>query len=108
MPELQLTDVGVVGLAIYGIIMISLKVVDVIKDKFNTSAPANDVAQPDKLSVLLENNNKAITELTHFLRTQSEVDKEKDKQVVRQMDTIENKVDKIHDLLTQHCLETRH
>ena len=108
MPELQLTDVGVVGLAIYGIIMISLKVVDVIKDKFNASAPANDDAQPDKLSVLLENNNKAITELTHFLRTQSEVDKEKDKQVVKQMDTIESKVDKIHDLLTQHCLDSRH
>lgn len=108
MPELQLTDVGVVGLAIYGIITISLKIIDVIKDKFTTQVAANDDAHPDKLSVLLENNNKAITELTHFLRTQSEVDKEKDKQVVRQMDTIETKVDKIHDLLTQHCLETRH
>lgn len=107
-PELQFTEIGVVGLAIYGIVMISGKVIDLLKVKTEKPEEKTSKAHPDKLSVLLENNNKAITELTHFLRTQSEVNTERDRQVEKHMDSIEQKVDKIRDILTQHCLDSNH
>lgn len=106
MPDLNLADMGVIGLAVYGIIIISMKLVDVIKTKNNTDSSAE--APQDKLEVLLENNNLAITELTHFLRTQSEVDKEKDRHVEKQLDVIVVKVDKLAETLNKHCLDTKH
>lgn len=104
MPEINLADMGVIGLAVYGIIVISMKLVDVIKNK---SSDTQEVKQ-DKLEVLLENNNVAITELTHFLRTQSEVDKEKDRHVEKQLDLIVDKVDRLTDLLNQHCIDSKY
>lgn len=106
MPEINLADMGVIGLAVYGIIVISMKLVDVIKTK-NSSDKTPDAPQ-DKLEVLLENNNLAITELTHFLRTQSEVDKEKNRHVEKQLDSIVDKVDRLADTLNQHCIDTKH
>lgn len=106
MPEINLADMGVIGLAVYGIIVISMKLVDVIKTK-NSSDKTPDAPQ-DKLEVLLENNNLAITELTHFLRTQSEVDKEKGRHIEKQLDLIVDKVDRLADTLTQHCIDTKH
>lgn len=104
MPEINLADMGVIGLAVYGIIVISMKLVDVIKNK---SSDTQEVKQ-DKLEVLLENNNVAITELTHFLRTQSEVDKEKNRHVEKQLDIIVDKVDRLTDLLNQHCIDSKY
>lgn len=104
MPEINLADMGVIGLAVYGIIVISMKLVDVIKNK---SSDTQEVKQ-DKLEVLLENNNVAITELTHFLRTQSEVDKEKNRHVEKQLDLIVDKVDRLTDLLNQHCIDSKY
>ena len=106
MPEINLADMGVIGLAVYGIIVISMKLVDVIKAK--TSSDKTSSTKQDKLEVLLENNNLAITELTHFLRTQSEVDKEKDRHVEKQLDIIVDKVDRLSDLLNQHCVDKTH
>lgn len=106
MPEINLADMGVIGLAVYGIIVISMKLVDVIKTK--TSSDKTSSTKQDKLEVLLENNNLAITELTHFLRTQSEVDKEKDRHVEKQLDIIVDKVDRLSDLLNQHCVDKTH
>jgi hypothetical protein len=50
----------------------------------------------------IENNTTAIVELTNFLRTQAEVDKEKDKQYGKQMDNIEGKIDKLMDMTAEH------
>lgn len=107
MPEINLIDAGVVGLAVYGIIVVSIKVVDVLKDKFTTS-PGKPNESQDELSVLLANNNLAITELTHFLRTQSAVDTEKGRLVEKQLDLIVAKVDKLSGQIAQHCIDTNH
>lgn len=107
MPEMNLADMGVIGLAVYGVIIISIKVIEVLRYKFTNSPPVHDAAQ-DRLVMLVENNNVVITELTHFLRTESEVDKEKDRHVEKQLDTIVSKVDRLSGLISQHCIDTKH
>lgn len=107
MPDINLADMGVIGLAVYGVVIIAIKVVEVFKERFSTAIVPSEMPQ-DKLVVLLENNNLAITELTHFLRTQTEVDKEKDRHVEKQLDLIVDKVDRLSDLLNQHCIDSKH
>jgi hypothetical protein len=110
MPDIQWADYGLAGLAIALVVLLIIKLPDILtaskRSRGEDSKPSQSSLQATvDLRELLENNTKALNELTQFLKTQSEVNLEKEKQSNKQLDMIEAKLDKLLDLQTTHMVK---
>lgn len=106
MPEVNWGNYGVAGLAMAVLVITIFKLPDIVMAfKSNKGGEDKDKAKQqsdNEFKALLENNTMAIVELTQFLKTQAEVDKEKEKQSNKVLDSIEAKVNKLIELQTEH------
>jgi hypothetical protein len=102
MPQFNMGDYGVVGAVLFIILALIWKAPDIIgaikgEGKVQMSVETNDegAIQRDETRELLQNLTDAISKLTTFLETESAVNTEKEKATVKQLNTIELKIDKI-------------
>jgi hypothetical protein len=107
MPNINWADYGFAGVTLAIIVVIIFKLPDIIiSAKGKNTEDKNDkpkISQDNKeFKALLENNTMAIVELTQFLKTQSEVDKEKEKQSIKILDSIDSKLNRLLELQTEH------
>jgi hypothetical protein len=114
MPNINWGNYGLAGVTLAVIVIIIFKLPDIIlaaknkgneeketKVQFQPQAPI--VSQDNKeFKALLENNTMAIIELTQFLKTQAEVDKEKEKQSIKLLDSMDSKINRLLELQTEH------
>jgi hypothetical protein len=112
MPEVNWGDYGLAGIALIVVVMIIFKLPEIIsaaKTKSGDDKPREakeGIPQDNKeFKALLENNTMAIVELTQFLKTQAEVDKEKEKQSVKLLDGIDAKLDRLLELQREHTVK---
>jgi hypothetical protein len=104
MPNLKFEDYGIVGLALAAVCLLAWKILDkfMVGKSDSKSDKSGSKIDNSELKSLIQNNTNVTIELTQFLRTQAEVNKEKEKQSTKQLDTIDTKLNKLVELQTEH------
>jgi len=108
MPEINWGNYGLAGVTLLVIVMIIFKLPDIITASKSKGSDEKKDTEPKiqqdntEFKALLENNTKAIVELTQFLKTQAEVDKEKEKQSNKVLYGIDTKLNRVLELQTEH------